>query len=431
MKQNNYQNDTTSIRQNGSPPSGHGRRSPRRNLPVLLYGLLAVFVAALTFCGIIFVFSALTSFPGTDSDTAGSSGEADSQELSGKESSTSGTSVSAELSSYDVSGIAEKVLPSVVSITNLSVQEILDYFGGTIELENTSAGTGIIISQTDDELYILTNEHVIENNTSLTVTFNDGNSAEASVKGSDSSYDIAVISVPVSSLSTDTLGNVSVADLGDSDTLEVGEPAIAIGNALGYGQSVTSGVISALNVSGSALSGAENSTDVSYIQTDAAINPGNSGGPLVNSDGEVIGVNTSKISSESVEGMGYAVPISDISGLISSLIENGTRTAVNESEQGYLGITGMNITEATAELFDMPLGVRITDLEENGPADQAGVPEGGIITGINQKEIQTMTELQNELRYYAQGDTVTLTVAVLSDGEYSESDYQVTLGEQP
>lgn len=246
----------------------------------------------------------------------------------------------------------------------------------------------------------------------------------------DSTYDIAVISVPLSSLSDETLESISAAALGDSDSLKVGEPAVAIGNALGYGQSVTSGVISALDVSGSTLSGSEDSTDVSYIQTDAAINPGNSGGPLVNSAGEVIGINTSKISSESVEGMGYAIPISDVSGLISSLIEDGTRTAVDESEQGYLGITGMNITETTSELFNMPLGVRITDLEENGPADQAGVPEGGIITGINSKEIETLAELQNELQYYAQGDTVTLTVAVLTDGEYEESDHVITLGEK-
>ena len=428
MKHNEHRTEPDTIRQNGSPPQDHRNRKRRITLKSALYALLAVFIAVLTFCGIIFAFSALTSSSGRNASDTGE--ETDSQDSSGTDSSYSGVSVSADLSSYDVSAIAEQVMPSVVSITNLSVQEVQDYFGGSIELESTSVGTGIILSQEDDELYILTNEHVIEDNRSLTVTFNDSSSAEAVVKGSDSTYDIAVISVPLSSLSDETLESISAAALGDSDSLKVGEPAVAIGNALGYGQSVTSGVISALDVSGSTLSGSEDSTDVSYIQTDAAINPGNSGGPLVNSAGEVIGINTSKISSESVEGMGYAIPISDVSGLISSLIEDGTRTAVDESEQGYLGITGMNITETTSELFNMPLGVRITDLEENGPADQAGVPEGGIITGINSKEIETLAELQNELQYYAQGDTVTLTVAVLTDGEYEESDYVITLGEK-
>ena len=241
----------------------------------------------------------------------------------------------------DVSSVVEKVMPSIVSITNMSVEEVQNFFGGVSEQKSESAGTGIIISQSDTELLIVTNNHVIQGSDTLTVTFNDGTSLGANIKGSDSEYDVAVIAVPLDSISDETMNSISVATLGDSTTLKVGEPAIAIGNALGYGQSVTTGVISALNRSASETDGetgeATEDSDAKLIQTDAAINPGNSGGALVNANGEVIGINSSKLVGETVEGVGYAIPISDVSDLIQNLMNQETKTKVAENEQGVIG----------------------------------------------------------------------------------------------
>ncbi len=236
----------------------------------------------------------------------------------------------------DVSGVVENVMPSIVSITNMSVQEVQNYFGGTSKQESESAGTGIIISQNDSELLVVTNNHVVAGSDTLTVTFADGNSVEANIKGTDSEYDVAVVAVPLDSISEDTKKAIAVATLGDSTQLKVGEPAIAIGNALGYGQSVTTGVISALNRSVSETdqtTGETTESSVKLIQTDAAINPGNSGGALVNANGEVIGINSSKLVGDSVEGVGYAIPISDVSDLIENLMNQETKTKVAEADR--------------------------------------------------------------------------------------------------
>lgn len=357
--------------------------------------------------------------------------------------STSTTSTSAVISNAsltktssvvtsDVSSVVENVMPSIVSITNMSVQEVQNFFGGTSKQESESAGTGIIISQNDSELLVVTNNHVVAGSNTLTVTFADGNSVEANIKGTDSEYDVAVVAVPLDSISEDTKKAISVATLGDSTELKVGEPAIAIGNALGYGQSVTTGVISALNRSVSETNettGETTESSVKLIQTDAAINPGNSGGALVNASGEVVGINSSKLVGDSVEGVGYAIPISDVSDLIENLMNQETKTKVAEADQGAIGIKGMSVSTEYSQQLNMPEGVYVSEVTKVGGAEKAGMTRGCIITGINGTTVSSMDDLQEQLQYYAKGDEVELTIQVpQSNGEYQEQSVNVTLG---
>lgn len=332
----------------------------------------------------------------------------------------------------DVSSVVENVMPSIVSITNMSVQEVQNYFGGTSKQESESAGTGIIISQNDSELLVVTNNHVVAGSDTLTVTFADGNSVEANIKGTDSEYDVAVVAVPLDSISEDTKKAISVATLGDSTELKVGEPAIAIGNALGYGQSVTTGVISALNRSVSETdqtTGETTESSVKLIQTDAAINPGNSGGALVNASGEVIGINSSKLVGDSVEGVGYAIPISDVSDLIENLMNQETKTKVAEADQRAIGIKGMSVSTEYSQQLNMPEGVYVSEVTKGGGAEKAGMTRGCIITGINGTTVSSMDDLQEQLQYYAKGDEVELTIQVpQSNGEYQEQSVTVILG---
>ena len=332
----------------------------------------------------------------------------------------------------DVSSVVENVMPSIVSITNMSVQEVQNYFGGTSKQESESAGTGIIISQNDSELLVVTNNHVVAGSDTLTVTFADGNSVEANIKGTDSEYDVAVVAVPLDSISEDTKKAISVATLGDSTELKVGEPAIAIGNALGYGQSVTTGVISALNRSVSETdqtTGETTESSVKLIQTDAAINPGNSGGALVNASGEVIGINSSKLVGDSVEGVGYAIPISDVSDLIENLMNQETKTKVAEADQGAIGIKGMSVSTEYSQQLNMPEGVYVSEVTKGGGAEKAGMTRGCIITGINGTTVSSKDDLQEQLQYYAKGDEVELTIRVpQSNGEYQEQSVTVILG---
>lgn len=332
----------------------------------------------------------------------------------------------------DVSSVVENVMPSIVSITNMSVQEVQNYFGGTSKQESESAGTGIIISQNDSELLVVTNNHVVAGSDTLTVTFADGNSVEANIKGTDSEYDVAVVAVPLDSISEDTKKAISVATLGDSTELKVGEPAIAIGNALGYGQSVTTGVISALNRSVSETdqtTGETTESSVKLIQTDAAINPGNSGGALVNASGEVIGINSSKLVGDSVEGVGYAIPISDVSDLIENLMNQETKTKVAEADQGAIGIKGMSVSTEYSQQLNMPEGVYVSEVTKGGGVEKAGMTRGCIITGINGTKVSSMDDLQEQLQYYAKGDEVELTIQVpQSNGEYQEQSVTVILG---
>ena len=322
----------------------------------------------------------------------------------------------------DVSDIVENTLPSIVSITNMSVQEVQNFFGGISQQESESAGSGIIISQNDSELLVVTNNHVVEGSDTLTVTFNDGNSVEAQIKGTDSARDLAVVAVPLDKISDDTMNAIKVATLGDSDSLKVGEPAIAIGNALGYGQSVTTGIVSA---TGRTIDG----FDGEYIQTDAAINPGNSGGALLNANGDVIGINSAKINSSAVEGMGFAIPISDASDVIQNLMNKETRSKVSDEERGYLGIKGYDVSEEGAQMYNMPTGVYVKEVMSGGGAEKAGLTKGSIITGFEGSSISGMSSLQEQLQYYKAGEEVTLTVQIPDkNGEYTEKDIKVTLG---
>ena len=322
----------------------------------------------------------------------------------------------------DVSDIVENTLPSIVSITNMSVQEVQNFFGGISQQESESAGSGIIISQNDSELLVVTNNQVVEGSDTLTVTFNDGNSVEAQIKGTDSARDLAVVAVPLDKISDDTMNAIKVATLGDSDSLKVGEPAIAIGNALGYGQSVTTGIVSATRRTIDGFDG-------EYIQTDAAINPGNSGGALLNANGEVIGINSAKINSSAVEGMGFAIPISDASDVIQNLMNKETRSKVSDEERGYLGIKGYDVSEEGAQMYNMPTGVYVKEVMSGGGAEKAGLTKGSIITGFEGSSISGMSSLQEQLQYYKAGEEVTLTVQIPDkNGEYTEKDIKVTLG---
>ncbi len=329
-----------------------------------------------------------------------------------------------ETAKFDIASIAEEVMPSVVSITNLSVQQVQSFFGGIQEQESKSVGSGIIISQNDSELLIITNNHVVEGNETLTVSFVDEESVEAQVKGTDATKDLAVIAVQTKEIKDTTMDQIKVASLGNSDQLQVGESVIAIGNALGYGQSVTSGIVSA---TGRELDG----IDEKLIQTDAAINPGNSGGALLNANGEVIGINTAKVATDTVEGMGYAIPISSVSDIIENLMNQETKTKVSEAEQGQLGIQGVDVTADSSEMYNMPTGVYVSEVIAGGGAKKAGITKGSVITGINGTSIDGMQALKEQLQYYRAGETVKITVATPEkNGEYAKRDVEVTLGKK-
>ena len=348
-------------------------------------------------------------------------------------SSDSNIKTTSSIITSDVTEVVEEVMPSVVSITSLTVQEVQNFFGQTYQYESPSAGSGIIIAETEDELLLVTNNHVIADTEEITVTFVDESNVEAYVKGTNTDADIAVIAVPLEDIPDETKSAISVATLGDSTTLKVGEPAIAIGNALGYGQSVTTGVISALNrtaTSTDSATGETVETAVKLIQTDAAINPGNSGGALLNAHGEVIGINSAKLASTEIEGMGYAIPISDISDILENLMSQQTKRKVSEEEKGYLGITGLDVTSEIAARYGMPEGVYVDSVAAGGGAESAGITKGNIITSLNGTTIQDMEALQQELGYYAVGETVSVTVQIpQNNGEYSEKTVQVVLGE--
>lgn len=334
----------------------------------------------------------------------------------------------------DVSSIAEAVMPSIVSITNRSVQEVENYFSmfgygaQTTPQETESVGSGIIIGQNDSELLVVTNYHVIENADSLSVCFIDNNAYEANVKGTDAANDLAVISVPLSSISSDTMSQISVATLGNSDSLRVGEQVVAIGNALGYGQSVTTGIVSATNRTLTNVSTDGSSSTNTYIQTDAAINPGNSGGALVNMSGEVIGINSAKLASTEVEGMGYAIPISRVSDIISTLMSETTRTRVAESEQGSLGISVIGVSESVTSAYGIPTGVYVAEVTPGSSAETAGLRRGDVITAFDGRSVTDVSQLQDVMQYYKAGETVELTLQSIDDsGSYAEKTVSITL----
>lgn len=324
----------------------------------------------------------------------------------------------------DVSQVVANVMPSVVSISNVGTEKYTDFFGQTGTYQSESSGSGIIIGQNDSELLIVTNQHVVLGADTLDVGFVDKTSCTANVKGSDSEHDIAVIAVPIGDLSPDTLNKIKVATRGDSENLKVGEPAIAIGNALGYGQSVTVGVISALDREVKI----ENITN-KLIQTDAAINPGNSGGALLNMSGEVIGINSVKFASTEVEGMGYSIPISDVSSIIDDLMNKQTKKKVSEEERAYLGISCVDVNSSVAQNYNMPEGVYVAQVEKNSAAEKAGIKKGDIITKLGDATVSSYTALTQELQYYAAGSTVKVVVQspVEKGYGYEEKTYDVNL----
>lgn len=302
----------------------------------------------------------------------------------------------------DVSEIVKAVMPAIVSIVNeYTVMEDYGYFG-TYEEEYVASGTGIIVGENETEIILVTNYHVIEDADRLEVTFVDGSTAEASVRGSDEEMDLAILTIPIASLEKGTMDNIAVAVLGNSDELEVGEPAIAIGNALGYGQSVTTGVISAVD----RKIGLDD-IDGTFIQTDAAINPGNSGGALLNIQGEVIGINSSKIGGEAIEGMGYAIPITEALPILQELMTKVVRNKVDAEDKGYIGITAWS-SEDYMYYYDvsLPYGVYVETVYDNTAAQKAGIKEGDVITKFGDYKIADMADLDNALWYYAAGESV-------------------------
>lgn len=344
----------------------------------------------------------------------------------------------------DVSEIASEALPSIVSITTKSVQEVQNYFGmygmygyapQQQEQEVEGSGSGIIVGKNDDELLIATNYHVVEGADTLSVAFTDGNAVEASVKGFDEERDLAVVSVSLDDVEDDTMDAISIANIGSSDDLKVGEQVVAIGNALGYGQSVTTGIVSAKNRrmdsdNNTVTDGSDDSSDgVNLIQTDAAINPGNSGGALLNMEGEVVGINSAKLASTEVEGMGYAIAISDVTDILQNLMNETSRDKLDDSEHGVLGIKGSSVSSEAVQMYGIPAGVFVKQVTEGGAADKAGLKANSVITEFNGKTVSSINQLIEYLSYYEPDEEVELTVQVPHGTSYKEETVKVTLDE--
>lgn len=346
--------------------------------------------------------------------------------------------------SLDVSEIVSEALPSIVSITTKSVQEVQNYFGmygmygyapQQQEQEVEGSGSGIIVGKNDDELLIATNYHVVEGADTLSVAFTDGNAVEASVKGFDEERDLAVVSVSLDDVEDDTMDAISIANIGSSDDLKVGEQVVAIGNALGYGQSVTTGIVSAKNRrmdsdNNTVTDGSDDSSDgVNLIQTDAAINPGNSGGALLNMEGEVVGINSAKLASTEVEGMGYAIAISDVTDILQNLMNETSRDKLDDSEHGVLGIKGSSVSSEAVQMYGIPAGVFVKEVTEGGAADKAGLKANSVITEFNGKAVSSIDQLIEYLSYYEPDEEVELTVQVPHGTSYKEETVKVTLDE--
>ena len=324
----------------------------------------------------------------------------------------------------DVTQVVEAVMPACVSITNNFTQTVQDFWGQTYSQDETASGSGIIIGENEQELLIVTNNHVVDSTEQLYVQFIDGETVEAQVKGTDASADLAVVAVKLDTIANSTKQEICIARMGDSDSLKIGEPAIAIGNALGYGQSVTTGVISALNRK---IESSNSEEGTSLIQTDAAINPGNSGGALLNMRGEVIGINSNKIGGSSIEGMGYAIPISTARPIIEDLMERQTRTKYSEEERGYLGISCINVTSDLSENFSMPQGIFVAQVYSGTGAEAAGLVRGNIVVAFDGVTVQSQEELTKQMQYYKAGESVEITIMVNSANGYQQKNVTVTL----
>lgn len=346
---------------------------------------------------------------------------------------TTTTASNNSASDATVETIASNCLPSVVSITNKGVAEVRTMFGN-MQQEYESSGSGIIIGKNDSELLIVTNNHVVSGNNELSVVFSysedsdDPVVAEAKLKGYDSEKDLAVIAVSLNDISEDTMSKIKIATVGDSSSLQLGQEVVAIGNALGYGQSVTTGIISALNREVSVSDHNGSTITNKLIQTDAAINPGNSGGALLNMKGELIGINSVKVASSEVEGMGYAIPISDVNDIINDLMNKETRDVVDSDEQGYIGIAGTDVSSEISSTYDLPMGVYVNIIYDNSPAAAAGIQKGYIITKFDGSNVRSMAELKELLTHYKVGETVEVKCQVQGSNGYEEKSFSLTLG---
>lgn len=418
--------------ENGLQPQNNNNHKKKNNMKKFAKKVGAIALSAVLFGGIAGgVFTGITYAAGVPLKAQQEEVEQEAAKTESKTTTLQTTSASAgstvKSQTLDVSDIAEAVMPSVVAITNKSVQEVQNYFnmfgrGMVQEQEVESQGSGIIIGQNDEELLIVSNNHVVEGAETLSACFIDNQAYEASVKGTDADNDLAVIAVKLSDISEDTMSQIKVAQMGDSDALKVGEQVVAIGNALGYGQSVTTGIVSAVN-----RQVGSSDSENGYIQTDAAINPGNSGGALLNMNGEVIGINSAKLASTEVEGMGYAIPISYASPIIEDLMNRITRTKVSENQAASLGISGQTVDSTIAQTYGIPQGVYVGEVKEGGAAEKAGILTGSVITKFDGTSVKTIDELKNQLTYYAAGETVEITVKVADNGQYVEKSLTITL----
>ena len=442
---NNEMENETNTYQPLTPSGSHNnnKKNPKNSKK------LAKKIGAITLSAVLFGSVAAGSFQAVNyfspfSKTTGSSGSTTSNNSSSTSLlKTTAVSGSSNTGSLDVSDITTSAMPSIVAITNKSVQEVQDYFsqfgfggqGQPQTQETESQGSGIIIGKNDSELLMVTNNHVVEGADTLSVCFIDNQVYEAAIKGTDPENDLAVIAVPLDSISDDTMSKIAVASIGDSDSLKVGEQVVAIGNALGYGQSVTTGIVSAVNRTLSSDSSdtqdsnsSDDSSSATYIQTDAAINPGNSGGALLNMNGEVIGINSAKLASTEVEGMGYAIPISRVSDIIDNLMNQTTRTKVDSDKQGTIGIKGINVTSDVQEKYNLPEGIYVSEVTSGSAAEKAGITSGSVITKFDGKSVTDIESLQDLLQYYKAGETVELTLQVPDSDSYKEKTVSITLG---
>lgn len=379
-----------------------------------------------TFAGVTKIIEANGESTASASDSSAKNGTEETASKAALQKTSSGESTTVK-SSIDVSDIAENAMPSIVSITNKSVQEVQNYFsmfgrGATQTQEVESCGSGIIIGQNDTELLLVTNNHVVEDADQLSVCFIDNEVYEATIKGTDSSNDLAVIAVALADISESTMSQIKIIQIGDSDELRVGEQVVAIGNALGYGQSVTTGIVSAVNRQ---VEGTD--SENGFLQTDAAINPGNSGGALLNMNGELIGINSAKLASTEIEGMGYAIPINTASPIIETLMNRVTREKVDEANASALGISGQTVDGQIAAAYGIPKGVYVGEVNEGGAAEKAGIVKGCVITKFDDIEITSIEELKEQLTYYAAGEVVDVTISIANNGTWQENTVSVTL----
>ena len=428
------------------------RKIAKKGLTLSLCAVLAGGLAAGSFEGVnkIAGWSGATTVEAASNQTenkltyAKSEKKSDSEESDAKSDSSEDTTDSKTTGSMDVSDIAEEALPSIVSITTKSVQEVQNYYGmygmygyapQQQEQEVEGSGSGIIVGKNDDELLIATNYHVVSGADTLSVAFVDGNAVEATVKGFDEEKDLAVVSVALDDIDSDTMDAISVAKVGSSDDLKVGEQVVAIGNALGYGQSVTTGIVSAKNrrMDSDNNTVTDDSSDtgdgVNLIQTDAAINPGNSGGALLNMEGEVVGINSAKLASTEVEGMGYAIAISDVTDILENLMNETTRDKLDDADHGVLGISGRSVSSEAVQMYGIPAGVFVNEVTKGGAAENAGLKPNSVITKFNGKSVSSIDQLIEYLSYYEPGEEVELTIEIPNGTEYKEETIKVTLDE--